>query len=430
MSKIQPSSRHKQALNELYTKGTGSYSTPPEGGFIGEFITRAVQRFVSEAFEQEISDYLGRGYYQRQNGSTEFKGYRNGYETSRLKTAEGAIPIERPQLRNTPEPFHSRLWELFKQRTPALENLVIESYVRGLSTRDIEDLLTDESGRTVISKDGVSELTDQLWKDYQTFCRRDLSVYEVEYLFLDAVFESIRRQAGLKESILAAWAICRDGQRVLIHLALGNRESHDCWLSFLRDLMKRGLRMPVLITSDGAPGLISAIEQVWPSSLRQRCLVHKKRNILAKVPFDAVADMRAYLDSVWYAPTFEAGREAAQIFIKTFEPLYPSAVACFKDDLDASLQHLKCPATHRKAIRTTNLLERAFGEQKRRTKTIPRFFTEKSCLKLVFATLIRTAARWNKIHMTLQEQKQLNLLRNQLAKPVQRQSKIKQSKVA
>jgi transposase-like protein len=415
MRKIQPSERHKQALNELLEGGVTQQSSGSD--FLGALIKCAIQRFVTEALEQEVADYLGRGYYQRD--SLNSRGYRNGYEFARLKTAEGAIPVERPQVRDTEEPFRSPLWQLLRQRTPSLENLVVESFVRGLSSRDIEDLFRDkESGRSLVSKDGVSELTDQLWDDYQAFCTRDLSGFEVEYLFVDAVFEAMRRQAGLKEGILAAWAICRDGRRVLIHLSLGNKESHECWLDFFRDIISRGLRIPVLITSDGAPGLIKAIEQVFPKSLRQRCLVHKKRNILAKLPEDAQAEIRAYLDGIWYAPTYETGRQDAETFIDRFEPLYPSAIASFKDDMDASLQHLKCPAKHRKAIRTTNLIERAFGEQKRRTKVIPRFFTEKSCLKLVFATLIRASARWNKVPMTFKEQTELIHLRNQLFKPV------------
>ncbi len=428
MRKIQPSERHKQALNELLTGGLTAQSS--DSSFIGEFIKRAIQRFVSEALEQEVADYLGRNYYQRRDEHTHTVGYRNGYETSRLKTAEGPIPVERPQVRDTDESFTSRLWQLLKHRTPALENLVIESYVRGLSTRDIEDIFSDENGHSLVSKDGVSELTDKLWDDYQAFSSRDLSGFEIEYLFVDAVFEAMRRQAGLKEGILAAWAICRDGQRTLIHLALGNKESHECWLDFFRDLINRGLKIPVLITSDGAPGLIKAIEQVWPKSLRQRCLVHKKQNILAKAPEDAQAEIRAYLDGIWYAPTYETGKQAAEAFIDRFEHLYPSAVASFKDDMDASLQHLKCPAKHRKPIRTTNLIERAFGEQKRRTKVIPRFFTEKSCLKLVFATLIRASTRWHKVPMTIKEQTELIQLRNQLFKPTDPKPTSQASKVA
>jgi len=428
MRKIQPSERHKQALNDLLTGGLSTQSSDTD--FIGEFIKRAIQRFVTEALEQEVADFLERGWYQRRDEQSQISGYRNGYELSRLKTAEGAIPVERPQVRDSADPYTSQLWQLLKQRTPALEKLVIESYVRGLSTRDIEDLFSDTDGRTLVSKDGVSELTDQLWDDYQAFCTRDLSGFEIEYLFVDAVFESMRLTAGLKEGILAAWAICKDGQRVLIHLALGNKESYECWLNFFRDIFKRGLKIPVLITSDGAPGLIKAIEAVWPKSLRQRCLVHKKRNILAKVPEDAQDEIRAYLDGIWYAPTYETGKQAAEAFIKRFEHLYPSAIASFRDDMDASLQHLKCPAKHRKAIRTTNLIERAFGEQKRRTKVIPRFFTEKSCLKLVFATLIRASQRWRKVPMTIKEQTELIQLRNQLFKPINPKPTTKTSKVA
>jgi len=428
MRKIQPSERHKQALNELLAGGLATQTS--DSNFIGELLKRALQRFVTEALEQEVADYLGRDYYQRHDPKAPQTGYRNGYEVSRLKTAEGAIPVERPQVRDTDETYHSQLWQLLKTRTPALENIVIESYVRGLSTRDIEELFSDENGRTLVSKDGVSELTDQLWDEYQAFSSRDLSGFDVEYLFVDAVFESMRRQTGLKEGILAAWAICRDGQRVLIHLALGNKESYDCWLDFFRDLINRGLKIPIMITSDGAPGLIKAIEEVWPKSLRQRCLVHKKRNVLAKVPEDAQAEIRAYLDGIWYSPTYETGKTAAKAFIERFQCVYPSAIASFKDDMDASLQHLKCPAKHRKAIRTTNLIERAFGEQKRRTKVIPRFFTEKSCLKLVFATLIRASARWNKVPMTIKEQTELIQLRNQLFKPIDPKPTNQASKVA
>jgi len=418
MNKIQPSARYKQALNELLEGGLSQTQNDSNSTFIGAFISRALQRFVAESLEQEVADFLGRDYYQRRNTNEPLTGYRNGYENVRLKTAEGAIAVERPQVRNTEEPFKSQLWQLLKNRTPALENLVIESYVRGLSTRDIEDLFIDDEGRSLISKDGVSELTDQLWDDYQAFCKRDLSAYDVEYLFVDAVFEAMRRQIGLKEAVLVAWAITRDGQRVLIHMALGNKESYECWLDFFRNMISRGLNVPVLITSDGAPGLIKAIEEAFPNSLRQRCLVHKKRNILAKVPEDAQAEIRAYLDGIWFAPTYDTGKQAAQEFIRRFESFYPSAIASFKDDMGASLQHLKCPAKHRKAIRTTNLLERAFGEQKRRTKVIPRFFTEKSCLKLAFATLIRTSHRWRKVPMTIKEQLELTKLRKQLFKPI------------
>jgi len=241
-----------------------------------------------------------------------------------------------------------------------------------------------------------------------------LSGFEVVYLFLDAVYESMRFYKGAKEGILVAWGITRQGHRVLLHLMLGNKESYENWRDLLRDMVRRGLGVPLTITSDGAPGLIRAISEMWSKSLRQRCLVHKVRNIVAKLPSEAVPEVKAHLRSVFEAPTYEAGKKRAQEVLEKYQALYPAAMKAFSEDLEVSLNHLKCPVKHRKVIRTTNLLERTFEEEKRRTKIIPRFFDEKSCLKLVFATLIRVSQRWQRIRITSFELAQIDKLRREL----------------
>jgi transposase-like protein len=332
-----------------------------------------------------------------------------------MRSAEGEIVVQVPQVRGLDSPYRSKLMDFLRGNSDVLEYLVVQMYTRGLSTRDIEDAFRDPmTGEMLLGRSAVSELTDSLWEDYQAFCQRDLSGFEVEYLFLDAVYESLRQQAGLKEGVLVAWAICRDGRKVLLHMALGNKESFDAWLDMGRDMVRRGLRVPTLITTDGAPGLIAAVEQVWPRSLRQRCLAHKKRNVLDKVPDTARDEVKAALNNVYYADT----RAVADLFIGRFldaySERYPSAVTCFSDDLEACLAFLKCPAIHHSRIRTTNLLERAFAEQRRRTKTIPRFFSEKSCLKLVFATLWQASERWQNVRMSDVECKLLDHLRRDL----------------
>jgi putative transposase len=284
-----------------------------------------------------------------------------------------------------------------------------------LSTRDIEDAFRDPlTGELLLGRSAVSELTDSLWEDYQAFCQRDLSGFAVEYLFLDAVYESLRQQAGLKEGVLVAWGICRDGRKVLLHMTLGNKESLDAWLEMGRDMVRRGMRVPTLITTDGAPGLIAAVQQAWPRSLRQRCLAHKKRNILDKVPDSAHSEVKAALNGIYYADTREVADLLTTRFLETYGERYPSAVTCFTDDLDACLAFLKCPSIHHSRIRTTNLLERAFLEQRRRTNTIPRFFDERSCLKLVFATLWQASERWQNVKMSDTERALLDRLRRDL----------------
>lgn len=287
-------------------------------------------------------------------------------------------------------------------------------YARGCSTRDVEEVLRDKQGNLLLSRSTISKLSERLWEEYEEFCQQDLSRHEVVYLFADAVYESMRMYKTVKEGILVVWAILEDGPKALLGMKLGNKESYEDWLEFFRDLKKRGLKEPVLGTTDGAPGLIRAFEECFPKSLRQRCLVHKKRNILGKVPQDVCSEMKAHLNAVYYAPRLEAGQAQAEDFINRFGSLYPSAVKCFQEDLDACLNHLRCPVEHRKSITSTNLLERAFGEEKRRSKVLPRFFDEKSCLKLAFATLFRASQKWHRVRMGYKEQLQIMSLRYEL----------------
>ncbi|NLO73632.1 MAG: IS256 family transposase, partial [candidate division WS1 bacterium] len=236
--------------------------------------------------------------------------YRNGYRPGHLDSAEGRIDLQVPQVRGVPG-YHSKLLEFLGDNSEVLEQLVTEMYARGLSTRDVEEALTDATGECILGRSAVSELTDRLWEEYEAFSARDLSGFEVTYLFVDAIYESLRLQGGPKEALLCAWGICEDGRKVLLHLTLGNKESHADWLDFLRGMVARGLRPPLTMASDGAPGLLRALTEVFPNSLRLRCWVHKMRNVLDKLPNSAREEVKAWLHSVRDAPTPEAGREAA-----------------------------------------------------------------------------------------------------------------------
>jgi len=347
------------------------------------------------------------------------QGLRNGYKERSAKCSEGGFPVFIPQIRGTEETYSSRLWQFVKGNSVVFRYLVAEMYARGLSTRDIEATFTDEQGNCLISKSAVSEVTETLWKDYLAFSERDLSSFEVAYIFLDAVYEPMRMFKGRKEGILCAWAILVSGEKVLLHMDLGNKESYECRLGFLRNMISRGLRVPVSVTSDGAPGLLSAIDEIWPLSLRIRCWMHKMNNVLGKVPETHKAEVRAFLTAVRDAPDYESGYQRAEELIKRFEKDFPRAMSSFKDDLDASLAHLYLPAVHRKNVRTTNLIERSFGEEKRRSKVIPRFFNEKSALKLAFAALWRTSQRWQKVRFSEIEQKHVLELRKKLGLAVE-----------
>ncbi len=145
---------------------------------------------------------------------------------------------------------------------------------------------------------------------------------EVEYLFVDAVFEALRRH-GAKEALLVAWCIDSDGRKHLLHLGVGNKESEACWTEFFRTMLDRGLRMPTTITSDGAPGLVKAIGVCFPAAIRIRCWFHRLANIRAKLPDESASEVMAHLYAVRDAPTLDAARAAADRLINTFDASVP-----------------------------------------------------------------------------------------------------------
>jgi len=392
----------------------------------GGFFNQMGKLLVEQMLGAEVSDALGRGKSERrgEEGSdppggvagSAVAGYRNGYKSRSLLSGEGRMAVDVPQVRDYSidgqrQPYRSLIWSGLGRRSVNLDKLVTEMYARGLSTRDIEDLLKEisEDGQTqLLSKSSVSEITEVLWEQFDAFAKRDLSSFDVVYLFADAVHESLRQQACCTQAVLVSWGILRDGSKVLLHMSLGNKESHEGWLEHFRSLVSRGMPTPLTVTSDGAPGCIKAIEGMWPEAERIRCWFHKMKNILDKVPDDMREQIKRLLFDVRDAPDHETGQARAKAFIDEFGGKLPSAVASFENDLEASLNHLKLPTLHHKSIRTTNLVERGFEEERRRSKVIPRFRTEKECLKLVFATLWRASERWLKVKFSEIERRQLD----------------------
>jgi transposase-like protein len=327
-----------------------------------------------------------------------------------LRTAEGVLGVQVPQIRGREEPYRSQLWSNVASTSDVLKRLIVEMYVGGMSQRDIEYGLEKALGQFVLSKSTVSELTDTLTQEYEAFRTRDLSGYEVAYLFIDAVYEPLRRW-GSKTGVLCVWAICVDGRKVLLSLSTANSESQEGCLEVLRDLLKRGLQTPVTITTDGAVGLTKAIDAIWPKSLRIRCWFHKMQNLQQKVPPQAWPEFKALVADMRDAPTVTEAERRRQLIVNRYQRDFPEACRCLLDDGEASLNHLSVPQRHQQYVRTSNLAERAFEEERRRTKVIPQLWEEGGLVKLVFAVLIRVSERWGKKCFSEFEQQQIRSLR-------------------
>ena len=254
VKRVPASMRSRQQLSDLIE---GRLSSSDGRADLIKLATRLI---VEEALEAEAADAVGRDDYEHGGGTG---AYRNGNRSGRLKTAEGLIAYSAPQGAGGEEPFHSAIRDHLKGHPVALEDLAVEMLARGLSVRDIEDAFKDESGRLLLSRTAVSEIGDRLWADYQAFAARDLSEYDsvsrIAYLFVDGIAERIR-PGQRREPVLAAWGFSAEGSKVLLHLMAGSKEDHETVSAFFQDMRSRGLGDPLLVASDGAPGIIKAIE--------------------------------------------------------------------------------------------------------------------------------------------------------------------------
>jgi transposase-like protein len=380
----------------------------------GRIVREATRLMIEQALEAEVEHALGRGYYEHGQASAgeEPRAMRNGVRRGRIDSAEGAIEFDAPQVRGLPG-WASEVRSALAGRSEELSRLAVEMYARGLSMRDIEAAFTDAAGRCVLTRTAASAVCERLWGEYQAFAQRDLGAIDIVYLFLDGVAERLHLGQP-REAVLAAWGIDAQGVKHLLALLPGLKESTAACIDFLRDLTARGLREPVLVVTDGAPGLIGAVEQVFPASLRQRCLAHKLRNLEAKVPAERWREFGPMARAVYQSSSPALARLAREEFVKAWSRELPSATACFDDDFEACIAHLRLPVGHRRVIRTTNLLERMFGEERRRTKVIPHAFGEKAVMKLMYAALMRARQGWRNLIVTPFEARQLQTLREQL----------------
>ena len=387
---VPPSAEIEEQIDRLLSVGVGE--NPRES--LSELARLGARLIIQRAVEDEFDAWLGRARYERrpdqQRGLRNYdSGLRNGFRPRTLQTAEGELELEIPQVREAAETFASKLFPRGTKlvRTEPLKALVVGAFVRGLSMRDVESLC-EQAGLGKLSKSTASRICTELRERYEAFKRRDLYDIQLAALFLDATYLAVRPE-GPKEGVLVAWGFTEAGERVLLAVMLGMRESYEDWLTLARDLIARGLGAPLLIVADGAPGLIKAIEQCWPASDRQRCCVHRARNLYAKLPERErervkQAYWRALDDAISPATPSSASRPRSTELDKRG---YTAAARCLADDLDALVVHLRYPPRHRRRRRSTNLLERSLGEVKRRTKVMGRFPGEQSCLSLVWAVL-------------------------------------------
>ncbi len=401
--KVSPADRYRKELLEA----VGAASLDFSG-----YCRLAAQTMLQGAMEIEVEEFVGRGKYERRAGDQST--YRNGYKRRRVATGEGAVELFTPQTREGLEPFQTVILDAYRRRSETLDAMIPTLFIKGLSVRDVSDTFKQVFEDEGVSPATASRVSQQIYEDFDAWRQRSLSGVDLLYLFVDGMYLKLDPQREEKQPVLLAYGILWDGRKVLLHVDVGDRESYEACLGFLRDMTERGLRPPLLYCSDDCPGLRKALKAVWPKSLPQKCQAHKMRNIPGKLPRGVQGELKKQIHRVFRAETYEQGLARGRKLVADYRDRYPNAMACLAKSLEGCIACLRLPESHRRRVRTTNTLERLIEEARRRTKVIGPMASERSGLSLIHALLVDVSKRWRGLKLTPGDLEKLNVLRSEV----------------
>lgn len=329
----------------------------------------------------EFDKFIGAAPYQRSDDRTDS---RNGFRYRSFETRFGVIK-DIPIPRSRTGRFITKLFHRWNRRENKITRAIADLFVNGISTRKVKKITKAIWGRNY-SATTVSRCNQVLKEEYLKWMNRPIS-QSIRYLFLDAVNLKIRRHWISKEALLCAIGITEDGKKELLGFMLGGRESTASWESLLLLLLQRGLSADHLkmVTVDGNAGLLSALGSLLPGVTIQRCIVHKIRNIVGKCPRSLRGVVPAEAKLIFYATSQAEAREQFNEFKTRWQKQLPQIVECIEKDLDQLIAFYQFPYRHWPKIRSTNVIERAFKEFKRRIKVMETFPNEQSCLRIMLA---------------------------------------------
>jgi putative transposase len=362
-----------------------------------EKLRTAVRYTLVAVLEAEVAEVVGAASYQR---SGQRRDYRNGSYSRDRVTGVGLIedlPVPR-----TRKGFKSQLFERYQRRQAQLDEAIAEMFVGGVSTGRVGEVMETLTG-VKPSPSTVSRVHHQLQEEFEAWKKRALEAIYI-YAFADGTYFSVIYDGeGCKMPILAIIGITPEGQREVLAFSVGDRENQAAWEELLEDLKRRGVKQVDLWITDGKQAMLNAIELKFANSQRQRCVKHKMDNVLGYIPDKQREQVEPELKAIFYQENRQKADQEVAAFCEKYAQIYPTAIACLNRDLEACLTFYAFPKAHWKTIRTTNVIERLFGEVKKRThKMAAAFRNEDSCLLMFFAVI--RSLKFRKISMPVKQQ--------------------------
>jgi putative transposase len=382
-----PASKKKRTTPEsvLSTSEPSSLLLPEQQEFhqhLRALAQSAVRTVIELVMREELDAFIGAAWGEC---SPKRKGYRNGTYTRDLATATGRLEeIKVPRDREGQ--FHTQAFERFSRYEPHIADGLMQMFVAGVSTHKVGEVAQTLMG-VAPSASAISRLNQSLTKQYETWRERPLQGHW-RVLYLDGVHFSIRHGEKADTSIiLTALAVDLEGNKAVLALQACAEESKEGWLSLLQNVRTRGATQIDLIVTDGHDGLLAAAAELFSATPRQRCLVHKQRNVLPAIPRRERSDVQVELVGIWEQPTKPEALVQLAAFKAKYTQRYPEALRSLAEDEEHLLTFYAFPQIMHRHIQTTNAIESLFSNVRQRTDQIDVFTTETSCMTIVWATI-------------------------------------------
>ena len=364
-------------------------------------------RMIAAALEAEVDEYVASFVEERDEDGKRLV-VRNGKARERkLTVGSGTLPIQAPRVNDKRideqgerRRFSSKILPAYARRSPKVTEVLPILYLHGLSTGDFGPALRDLLGEDAsgLSSSSIQRLTEQWQAEHAAFRQRELRFHRYAYLFVDGVNVSVRLGEDPKVCLLVVIGVREDGEKELLAVEDGYRESEDSWAAVFRDLRDRGMNEPKLVTGDGALGAWAALRNVFPGAKEQRCWVHKTANVLDALPKRLQPRAKSLLHEMAEAPSRADARKALERFRSEFDAKYPKAVAKLDKDWEQLTAFYSFPAEHWRHLRTTNPIESSFATVKLRTKVTKGAGSKKAALAMAYKLLDAAQERWRRFN--------------------------------
>ena len=387
------------------TTGTRVEAMPETMNTLEGFVREGARRMLQAALDAEVQEYVD-GLKGLVDGKGRRLVVRNGTMPERtVLTGAGPMPVRRPRVDDRAleemgkERFTSRILPRFMRRAPSIDALVPLLYLKGISSDDFSSALEAILGPQAkgLSATTVVRLKEIWTSEHEEWSRRSLSDKAYVYVWADGVYCNARLEDE-RSCLLVVMGADPFGNKELLAVSDGFRESAQSWKELLLDLRSRGLqKSPVLAVCDGAMGFQAACTEVWPETRIQRCWFHKSGNVLDKLPASIQAKAKDMLHNQYLAPTRQEAFKAHELFVETFGEKYPKAVECLVKDKEDLFAFYDFPAAHWLHLRTTNPIESTFATVRLRHRKTKGSGTRKATLAMVYKLCREAEKGWRRL---------------------------------